>query len=898
MRNASGAFMQALFSDDRAYIDRAVITLTDNTVLTLENDDIWENGLACDDAVSNENSFDIGAAIINQGKLVINNIYDNFSQYDFDGARVVLYTGLEINGAEEMLKMGTYVVDEPQYDGSVITLTCLDYMSYFDKPYTTTLVYPATLGEIVRDACTKCGVTLANSSQQFPHYDYEVETAPSGENTTYRQVISWAAQISGSFARCNVNGELELRWYDTAALDSLTEGLNGGIFDDGTPYYASGDNASGGVFNPWETGTEYNGGTFSDYSNVHIISSDYSCHLSTDDVVITGVRVRKKTENDSSDDAYEEYLSGATGYVVSIEENELIQGTHGQDIADWLGTALIGFRFRKAEITHPSDPTMEAGDLALFYDRKGAEYRIIISSTNFTSGSSQRTVSAAETPRKNSMQRFTEATKNYVELRKKLQKQQTAWEAAEEALSERIDNASGLFFTEVIDQSTGTTKTYYHDKADLADSDIVMLFSDVGFTITSNYQDATPTWYGMTVDGTFLASVIQTISLFFDYARGGTLVLGGQDNTNGLLRILDASGNQIGQWDKDGINLIKGSINLGNGAFIVTNAGVLTATSGSFSGQLSSPSGTIGNMVIKDDYICSNTSEWMQNSNFLTTLVPHSKDDDVYVGKGGITVGNGSAYNVKIQRDGLYFYNPTSNSIRIGSYNIIGDYHPFSMWAGSGAELQNRSNVIIDIPNDKKRKSGQQLSEAMFVVYFNTWISVMGVATFAQEVVIGGGTWMNGYIARVNGSLYVDGSVTQNSDERLKDIVPWDEHIDDFIQELEPIEYRWNAAERDKYIHFGLGAQRTLALLEKHGIHDSNLVMHNEEADAYGVTYQELAPMMLPSIQKNRKMIEALQKENRELRQQVSELTDLVGKVLDRLDAIEGVTNGNNTEIR
>ena len=44
------------------------------------------------------------------------------------------------------------------------------------------------------------------------------------------------------------------------------------------------------------------------------------------------------------------------------------------------------------------------------------------------------------------------------------------------------------------------------------------------------------------------------------YARSGTLVLGGLNNTNGVLQVLDASGNTIGTWNKDGITLNKGTI--------------------------------------------------------------------------------------------------------------------------------------------------------------------------------------------------------------------------------------------------------------------------------------------------------------------------------------------------
>lgn len=56
-----------------------------------------------------------------------------------------------------------------------------------------------------------------------------------------------------------------------------------------------------------------------------------------------------------------------------------------------------------------------------------------------------------------------------------------------------------------------------------------------------------------------------------DYAQAwtldGTLTLGGINNSYGTFRILDASGNVIGEWDKDGIRLTKGSINLPGGVW-------------------------------------------------------------------------------------------------------------------------------------------------------------------------------------------------------------------------------------------------------------------------------------------------------------------------------------------
>ena len=545
MQNVTSAFKRALAEDRRDYLLKAVITLADGTVLSesittelpdgteevdthawLSNYSIWQNGFAVDDAVSADNVFQVGAAIINKATLILNNIYEDFDAYDFKDATVVLSVGLADldNNTTEYVKKGIFIVDDPTYNGSLITLSCLDYMAKFDKPYVTTLTGPVTLGAIVGDMCTRVGVSLASNSSNFPHKDYLVEELPSGESTTYRQVLSWAAQIAGCFARINVDGELELKWYDRTTLEAQASDLDGGTFDDGTPYYSSGDTADGGSFNPWDTGAEIDGGGFTDVRPIHYITSSFSHNVSTDDVVITGVKVVKKVKTEGSSDAFYEYTSGTTGYMVVIENNDLIQGANGQNIANWLGTQLIGFTFRKADITHLSDPTIEAGDVALYWDRKGNVYSIVVSSTRFAAGSSQQTSSSAETPRKNSAAQFTEATRNYVEMRKQMQAQKDAVEDAMDDLADRIANADGLYKTYTVNKKTGSGLIYhYHNKPDLAESDIVMIFSTAGFTLTANYQDAQPNWYGITVDGQFVADTLNAYGINANWIRAGAI---------------------------------------------------------------------------------------------------------------------------------------------------------------------------------------------------------------------------------------------------------------------------------------------------------------------------------------------------------------------------------------
>lgn len=517
MIHASRAFTYQLHNEDnRKYMQYVDVTPKNAETIHLTNKDLWNGGLSIEDAVSSDSSFDIGAAIINKSTVVINNIYERFSEYDFTDAEVITYVGLQLaDGTIEKLRKGTYAVDETSYNGDIITLSCLDNMRKFDKPYPESgLKYPATLNLIVRDACERCGVQL--NTYTFPHSDFVVKERPNDEAITFREIISWAAQIAGCFCRCDVYGRLELKWYDQELLEMKS--LDGGIFDEGNPYQ-TGDNADGGSFNPWNEGYDFDGGTFEELNNVHNIYSNYSIDLSTDDVVITGVKVLEKTKEENKE-AISTYLSGSEGYVISIENNELIKGGTGKQVAGWLGQQLIGFRFRRASVSHASDPTIEAGDVGFLTDRRQHVYPIVISSTIFTTGGSQTTTSNAEAPARNSAARYSAETKNYVEYRKDIEKERTDREKALEELGERINNSSGLFTTEEV-QPDGSTIFYMHDKPTLEESSIIWKMTAEAFAVSTNGGETYNA--GLTVDGDLIARILTAVGVNADWVKTGAL---------------------------------------------------------------------------------------------------------------------------------------------------------------------------------------------------------------------------------------------------------------------------------------------------------------------------------------------------------------------------------------
>lgn len=658
MINVSSEFRDKLNNGNCNYLSYADITLKDGTTLNLTNDDIWNGGVTIEDAVST-GTFEVGSVVINQCTIVINNIYDKFTKYDFKEAVVSVQLGIDLNETEfdidaddetessytpriEKIKKGVYTVDDTKYNGSITTLTCIDNMGKFDRAYSESkLEYPATLKAIVMDACDICGVTL--NTPDFSHSDYIINTRPTDAAVTFREVIAWCGQISGNYCRCNVNGQLELKWFNQSLLEkTLINLIPDSLFDDGIASWKAVDSKIGTdtieykemlsiIPDAGKTGyaveavsnlklaTNYTiGGQFfmqypedNDVAIVKILNGTkeiaskeielndgwtgfrfdfvstsqnvsinigfkgdntlyvykpyleekipdeiyqfngvYNSDVATDDVVITGVNVMEKedtvdTDSDieeeaedttSSSDGYKNYQTGTAGYIISIENNELIKDGAGQTVSGFLGEQLIGFAFRKATITHISDPTLEAGDVAILTDSKFDRYKILVSSTKFNTNNSQTTSSNAESTEKNSAVRYSAATKNYVEYRKQIVQEKTDRQKALEELKDRLNKASGTYTT-IVKDSAGGQIFYLHNKPQLKDSDMIWKMTAEAWGVST---DGGKTYNaGMTVDGDTIVRYLKATGLTADVI------------TSGRIQVKDSLGNVIFLVDMD-----------------------------------------------------------------------------------------------------------------------------------------------------------------------------------------------------------------------------------------------------------------------------------------------------------------------------------------------------------
>lgn len=558
MRNVTSAFKQMLYNNQRKYNVTLDITLSDGTEFIVTNENIMDGGIEIEDAVGDDGSFSVlGSTIINGCNVTLYNNTENYSDYVFINAKVIVKINLVGADSSDEIQFGEFTVDEPTYGESTVTLNLLDNMCQFDRPYEdrSRNIYTSTttLRDIVYDACSKCGVLYDSSMSSFPNYNFIVPEAPK-DDCTYREVIGWCATLAGCYATMTSEGKLKFDWFNIDAFTNDT-GTDGGVFDSASPY-ATGDNVNGGTFNPWNDPSNVDGGEFTTRRNIQYITNLSTQNIGVDDVVITGIRVTYDVESDGSNTT-ETQLRGTDDYVIDIKENPFITADNYVTVLDYLEPILIGLQFRPFNITQPNDPTIEAGDVAYLYDSKGNQYRTLITRVTFNPTALQTVVCGAESPEKNSSTRLSTVTKAIVKSQRQLNEEKSIREQLEEDFQQAIANGKGLHFTRV---TSGTSEIIYgHDKPNLAESTVVLKISTGGIGMTGNYtgDDSTTSWYGAEFNGTWLANIISTMNLFFDYAHGGTLRLGGNNNIDGKIEIYDSTGNtRIGLWDSSGFSAI------------------------------------------------------------------------------------------------------------------------------------------------------------------------------------------------------------------------------------------------------------------------------------------------------------------------------------------------------
>lgn len=555
---------------NRNFLYEARITLANGSTLILnDKNDLMGDGICITSGTSGTDSFDIGAAVIGELTLTLNNSTEKFDTYDFLDAQISLKIGLQLPEGTEYLQMGIYTVEDAKTAEATIILSATDRMSWFEKKYSeVTSVYPRSLYWIVKDICSHCGISFSGTS--FPGGNRIISSRPQDKELSCLEMISFAAQMAGCYAIMTGAGTLAFRWYDTAVFEEL-DSLDGGRLRNAE----TGDTADGGTFADYNSGVAVDGGTFLDQRKYAHIYEMSSMEIATDEIVITGIRVTANEEEENELETTENrgFLYGEEGYVLSILENPLISKDMEQAIAQELGRKIIGMKIRTFSVSALSDPAIEAGDCAYLSDRKGNSYPVYITNTTFRLGNYEEFSCGAQTPARNRANHITANTQAIIQARKEIKKQLTIYDTAMQQLTDLMANSFGVFKTEE-QQADGSVIYYMHDKPTIEESTTIWKMVSGGIAVST---DGGKSWNaGLTAEGNMIVKVLSAIGISADWINAGEIT-SATINIGNQSFVVDASGN---------VKVTKGSIVIGDGAFSVDTKGKMEANNAVIKGTI------------------------------------------------------------------------------------------------------------------------------------------------------------------------------------------------------------------------------------------------------------------------------------------------------------------------
>lgn len=499
MINASNAFKKKLEAGEpvRMVVD---ITFPDGTKKTIDKDVMnGDNGFSdCADS----SSFPIGATVCKTLTLSINNDQEQWKNYNFYGAKIHAYLKLQTSYAApesvsvlldesynpildstgdsiiatqaatkdiiETIDKGIYTVTTPEQYSDIINVTALDDMYKANKTYTSGLKLPQSLINLVRDACKTVGIGM---NLTMDHGDIIIRSIP--DSMTFRQLFGYAAMVESANARIDYFGNLQFVKWDFEKAD-VPELKN--------------------------------------YGNPPTLSSD--------DIVITGIKV---TNGQSNDDANTDYsgMYGEEGYVLELE-NELIDTDQLQTVANIIGEQIAGARFRNLEGDLVYNPLVEFGDMVYTYDRLENKYLTPLTDVSGNVGGLTTVKTQADDPIRGSSDFYGNSTKAIVAARQMVRKETSAREEAIQRLAETLNSSSGLYMTQE-PQQDGSIIYYMHNKATMAESNIIWKLTAEAFAVSIDGGKTYP--YGFAVTGELITRLLYAEGINADYINAGTLIV-------------------------------------------------------------------------------------------------------------------------------------------------------------------------------------------------------------------------------------------------------------------------------------------------------------------------------------------------------------------------------------
>lgn len=317
---------------------------------TITDADIIQGGLKIDRYCVTNSKIEVGSAVASELSLKLRNYDGKFNDVSFEGAVLNVKIGIKLSSVLEgatlgkgilgrmilgsassdqdvaYVPCGLFIVDTPPRKLSTISISALDYMVSFDHEVNASaLSFPIHVDALVQKICSICNVTLTTDVSALPNHYFSIGGLPdTNQKLTYRQLLQWCAQLTGTCAFMDGSGRLVLKWYE-------------------------------------QTG-------------VTITASErYSSDMLENDITITGF-----TCDDGKGNTY---LSGTADYTLDLSDCGFLTNAY-EGVLKELQAARGGFAYRPYSATIKSAPYLFPLDIIRYKDKDGVVHDTIV--TNVT----------------------------------------------------------------------------------------------------------------------------------------------------------------------------------------------------------------------------------------------------------------------------------------------------------------------------------------------------------------------------------------------------------------------------------------------------------------------------------------------------------------------------------
>lgn len=391
MISASSAFMEKVNNGETPYV-RMQLTTSAGRSIWIEDGQFWGGSIYFNEAVSSEGSFDVGGAVIGSFNFSLNNFDRSFDDVDFAGAIVIPFIYYTINNVREYLPKGIFYINSHRTSGNIIQCTSMDALKLLDKSQTP-ITYPITVQDLIETICTANNITLATDS--ITNGSFTITKAPNSDVVpTDRQMLSYACQITGNFARMNEEGEMVIGWYDFANPITVSSTFNGKSLWT-KPIAVTGLQVGIGTATGSLMAMSIDGNgelqymrlsdivdTFAINSNGELIAyttSGATYTIVDGSLMRTGEALPTSGENEDINVLY-----GTDDYVITIDGNPYITVSNVGAVCQMISERIFGITFRPGTIPILSNPCLQAGDVLEITDNiTGLQYIFPITSLTY-----------------------------------------------------------------------------------------------------------------------------------------------------------------------------------------------------------------------------------------------------------------------------------------------------------------------------------------------------------------------------------------------------------------------------------------------------------------------------------------------------------------------------------